>query len=237
MTEINYGRLAAEAGLVPQQIHHFVRGVVGDDSTAELLLERERYNRLQGLVEETESAVLLAKAEGAKPDEVPFHFHYLTERLLTPFYRPDHPRFDVVQRLFDAREAKPLACAVACMSGFTEQKTQLTPEQNALLTERLTHNLPKEGLSSIALTSRDWHVHAATELPVVNYLALPATDYRPVAMAFCASQGGPAGLSKGMGSVIFGPQAERMRTRVQIEWLTHAGRFGSRAILRLLEAS
>lgn len=224
---IDYARLAKEAGLDADQVHSFTRGTQGDRSVQELLLDRSRYDRLQGLVEEAEATMPLADGEV-------FRLCYLTRALLTPFYRPDHSRFPVVEKLFNARDKRPIACAVATIQGFNEQKAKLDPAQRALLETRLRNNLPSEGLPSICLTRMNWGAGASVELPSVNYLALPITQDRPGAVAFYAPQGSPEGLSRSWGSVLFGDRAQGLAVKALGEWRTNAQRWGSHNILHLL---
>lgn len=224
---IDYNYLAKEAGLDADQVEFFTRGTQGEGPMGELLLQRPRYDRLQALVEEAEAAVPLA-------DEEVFRFCYLTRALLTSFYRPDHARFRMARKLFDAHKRRPMACAVATTEGFNEQKAKLNPEQMTLLRFHLQSNLPSEGLPSICLTRMNWGDCASVELPSSNYLALPSTQDRPRAVAFHAAQGGPEGLAKSWGSVLFGNRAQNLAVKAIGEWRTNAQRWGSHEILRLL---
>lgn len=224
---IDYARLAKKAGLDADQIESFTRGVRGEGPVGELLLDRSRYDRLQALFEEAEAAVPLADGEV-------FRFCYLTRALLTPFYRPDHPRFRLAGKLFDARDKRPMACAVATIKGFNEQKAKLDPLQKSLLETRLRNNLASEEFPSICLTRISWGEAASVELPAANYLALPSTQARPRAVAFHATQGGPEGLSRTWGSVLFGDRAQGLAVKALGEWRTNAQEWGSHKILRLL---
>lgn len=223
---INYRHIAIAAGLDANQADHFERGVGGELET-ELRLCRERYDLLQKLIE---------KEEAVQPrgEEETYRFWYLTGALPTPLYRVDHPRFTNVGKLFDASSERPLACSVSTIQGFNEQKDTLTPDQLALLKERLSRNIPEDGLPSIALTRRDWRSAEGMKPPSVNYLALPSTAYRPGGLAFHARQGSPVSRNQAPGEVIFGTDAQAMASRVWMEWRENAQRWGSHNILHLL---
>lgn len=228
---INYLKAAEDAGLDRDQVHHFLQGLSSNKGVKELLLERDRFNRLQLAVEEAESEVPV------DPDgDYPFRFFYLTRGFLTPAYRDDHPRFDVVRKLFDASRGRSMACAVATRVGFDEQNKTFTPDQRDRLKEFLVKNMPPEGLPSIALTRRPWGSGADLFQPSVNYMALPECEDR-AALAFHAGQRSPAALSGSMGSVIFGENARYLPQRVLGELRDNAQRWGSHNILRLLDGA
>lgn len=228
---LDYRQMALTAGLESPEADQFESGLQGKHDEAIQIPTREVYDALQRIIEEGEAELLQTEGED------PFRFFYLTTRLLTPFYRRDHPRFDVVGRLFDARTHRSMGCSVSTMAGFEQLKEEIESEDRAEedLITRIVNNIPRqrEGLPSICLTPRNWSTVETAKVPAVNYMAAPETAYR-TALAFHAPQGGPLALSSSPGTVYFGPIAQGMAGTVFREWRANAQRWGSHNILKML---
>ena len=94
--EIDFDRIAEEAGLEPKSGAHFVEGMT--QGAEELYLERGAYTLLQAFLErlvlEATDINELPQADDERP------FAYATPNPLTPLYTPGHPRHRIAGIMF-----------------------------------------------------------------------------------------------------------------------------------------
>lgn len=230
MTLIDYVGLCLDSGLNLDETERFDAGLANEQH-GPLELERGRYNRLQRAIESLSSRCELPREYNKYPF---FRYYYLTIAPLTPIYRSDHPRSDVISTLFCSSEGRTLGCSVSTIVGFREWRGTATGEQIERMKSILKVNVPQgDGLSSICLTRRDLKKMSTDCRTLVNYMATQVKTHSFV--GFHAPQGNPHELSLQRGYVYFGEVAEEMIKHACQEWYANAHQWGAHNILKVLE--
>lgn len=229
MASIDYVGLCLDSGLDFDETEHFVSGLENNQS-GPLELERGCYDRLQRAIESLPSL-------GEPPqgyEKYPYLYYYLTIALLTPFYKCDHPRNDIISTLFCGSEGRALGRSVSTTAGFREWRAAATEEQIERMRQILKVNIAQEGyLSPICLTRRDWRKVPEDRHTLVNFMATQVGPFSHV--GFHAPQGNPHELSTQRGYVYFGDVAKDMMKRASQEWDANAYQWGAHNILKILE--
>lgn len=102
--ELDFIKLAKDAGLTPNQAELFAEGLDGEH-TETIVLAREPYTQLQTMFEKALMEVILANPELVFLDQEDYlrpPFLYRTPKLGTPVHNPKHPRADVIKSMVDA---------------------------------------------------------------------------------------------------------------------------------------
>lgn len=211
---LDHRQIAQDAELTPGEVEHFVAGLAGE-TTEPLPLVRDIYDELQRILEEHAVAT---RESGRRVWDDGLGLWYFTEKPPTPSYRPEHPRREILMRMFSAGGRGPSACSVFTLQGFHATDETLSPVQRRAFVDFLCGNIPDRGLPSVCMTPRGYIP------PSINYFVLGrGEDREPV--AFSAEQSGV---------LHFGMKAEEMKGRVAREFMDNDRLWGAPQILRLL---